>query len=161
MKVQDVMSTDVIAVTADTPIKEVARILRDRDIGGLPVVDDDNSVVGMIGEADLVPKEMPLPFTRVTVPSLFKKIVSRGKLDLEALYDDMKDFRADQVMEKNVISVEADDDVGQAAWLMAHHKVKRLPVLRDGKLAGILTRSDLIKILAAEADEDSSAPTDS
>lgn len=148
MQVHEVMTADVISASPGTTVKEVARLLRAHNIGCVPIVNDEGVVIGIIGEADLVPKEMPLPFTRVTVPTLFKKVVSKEDMDLEELYRDMQGITVDQVMQKDVITVNADDDIGHAAWLLAHHHLKRLPVLREGKLAGIISRTDLIGILA-------------
>ena len=148
MQVQEVMTSEVISVSPEVTVKEVARLLREHEIGGVPVVDEEGKVLGIIGEADLVPKEMPLPFSREKVPTLFKKIVSKGLMDLEELYADMQNTTAREVMQAEVITVNAEDDIGRAAWLLAHHRIKRLPVLRDGKLAGMIARSDLIKILA-------------
>ena len=153
MKVHEVMTTEVISVSPETSVKEVAKLLRDHHIGGVPVVGKQGEILGILGEADLMPKEMPLPFTRITVPSLFKKVVSKEGLDLEELYRDMQNTAADQIMETDVITVDADDDVGQACWLLAHHHIKRLPVLRDGKLVGMIARTDIIRILASDLEK--------
>lgn len=151
MKVEEAMTAEVISVSIEATVREAAQLLRDHRIGGLPVVDAEHHVVGIVGEADLLPKEMLLPFSRFQVPTLFKKVISRSEMDLESLYGEMADTPVSEVMERKVTTVEADDPVGEAAWIMAHHDLKRLPVLRDDKLVGIISRSDIIDILADKA----------
>lgn len=148
MKVREVMTSEVISVTAGTTVREIAGLIRKHKIASVPVVDGKKRVIGIVGEADLIPQEMPLPFSSVRVPTLFKKVISKGHMELDELYQEGGDTPASDVMEDRVITVNADDDAGHAAWLMAHHDKKRLPVLENGKLVGIITRSDLVKILA-------------
>jgi len=154
MKVSEVMTADVVSVKADATVREIATLMRKHRFAGIPVVDDGNRVIGIVGEGDLLPKEVRLPFSSVKVPSLFKKVVSRGNIDLEKLYRKSGDVTAADVMEDDVITVDAGADVGEAAWRMAHYKVKRLPVVKGGRLVGIITRGNMIELLAAIGGEE-------
>lgn len=146
MKARDIMTRGVIAIRADTPVYEIARLLSERHIGGLPVVDDDNRVIGIVSESDLFLKEKGMPFSAVKVPTLFKRWVDPDRLT--EIYEDARHHTAADVMTSSVVCVDVDDTVGHVAWLMAQSNIKRVPVLQDGTLAGIITRANIIRLLA-------------
>lgn len=128
------MSRPVITVGPDASVKAAARLLTDHSISALPVVGADGRLVGIVSEADLLPIETrpdprsqasPLPPSAGTTP------VTVG-----------------DVMTRTVITVEAGSEVSHAARLMLASDVKRLPVMEDGELAGIVSRRDLVKVIA-------------
>lgn len=132
LRIRDVMTRDVRSVRRTTPIKQVAAILAGQRISAVPVVDDEQAVVGVVSEADLLPKEVP--------PGRW---ASRGR---KARYAART---AEQVMTTPALTVEADGSIVDAARRMTHERVKRLPVVdRDGKLVGIVSRVDLIALYA-------------
>lgn len=146
MKSSDVMTPDVITVRADTTVNEIARLLTENRINAVPVVDDEFHVIGMVSEADLFLKEKGIPFSLVKAPTLFRQWVDPQRM--EEIYAGSSHHTAADVMDRNVISVDADDDVGQAATLMLKHKLTSLPVLRNGILEGIVSRADILRLLA-------------
>lgn len=148
MKAHQVMTENVITVRPDTPVDEIAHLLVTHRIGGVPVVDDEDRVVGIVSESDLFLKEKGIPFSAVKLPTLFKQWVDPHRL-LE-IYENAHRHTASDVMTKEVICVDADEEVTRVARIMAQRGLKRLPVLRDGKLVGIISRTDLIRVLAAE-----------
>jgi CBS domain-containing protein len=148
MKAQDIMTRDVISIRADTTVNEIARLLSEHRIGGLPVVDEGNRVIGMVSESDLFLKEKGMPFSAVKVPTLFKNWVDPDRLT--EIYEGARHHTAADVMTTEVYCVDVEDTVGHAAWLMAQRNVKRVPVLQSGKLAGIITRADIIRLLARD-----------
>lgn len=148
MKVEDIMTREVITIAADTTVDEIARLLREHRIGGLPVIDDKHQVIGIVSESDLFLKEKGMPFSAVKVPVLFKRWVDPDRL--AEIYEDARHHTAVDVMTSKVICVNTDDTVGHAAWLMAQHNIKRVPVLQNGVLVGIITRANIIHLLARD-----------
>jgi CBS-domain-containing membrane protein len=146
MKASEVMTPDVITVRAETTVDEIARLLTEHRINAVPVVDDEFHVIGMVSENELFLKEKGIPFSLVKLPALFRQWVDPSQL--EEIYAESRHHTAADVMNRTVISVEANDDVGQAATLMLKHKLTSLPVLRDGVLEGIVSRADILRLLA-------------
>jgi CBS domain-containing protein len=146
MKARDIMTRDVISIRADTTVSEIARLLSEHRIGGLPVVDEENRVIGMVSESDLFLKEKGMPFSAVKVPTLFERWVDPDRL--AEIYEGARHHTAADVMTTEVYCVDVEDTIGHAAWMMAQRNVKRVPVLQNGKLAGIITRADIIRLLA-------------
>jgi CBS domain-containing protein len=135
VNVQDVMTADVATVQPGTPLKEVAAILADRRISGLPVVDAAGSVVGVVSESDIVEKEaaaQPRPRGGL------RHARARASAKLEAR-------TAGEAMTSPALTIGADRPVVEAAALMIERRVKRLPVVTGGRLTGIVTRADLVR----------------
>lgn len=146
MKAYQVMTENVVSVRPDTPVDEIAHLLVAHRVSGVPVVDDENRVVGIVSESDLFLKEKGIPFSAVKLPTLFKQWVDPSRL--MEIYENAHRHTAADVMTKAVITVDANEDVVQVARIMAQRNLKRIPVLRDGKLVGIISRADLIRLLA-------------
>jgi CBS domain-containing protein len=133
------MSHPVITVGPEASIKEAARLLARHAISALPVVDTGGALVGIVSEADLIPIEArPDPRRQATPMRPTAGTTPRGVAD---------------VMTSPVITVEVDSEVSTAARLMIEADVKRLPVMDGRRLAGIVSRRDLVKVLAT-SDED-------
>ena len=137
MKVAELMTQDVVTVTPETTLKEVAALLVDRRISGLPVVQADGTVVGVVSEADILVKEQgPEPRH-----GLLRWLLGARKDDERLLAR-----TAEEAMTAPAITVRAASSVSHAARLMTQNGVKRLPVLnRNDRLVGIVTRSDLVR----------------
>lgn len=148
MKVQDIMIRDVISICVDTTVDEIAKVLNEHRIGGAPVVDKERRVIGIVCESDLFLREKGLPFSAVKIPTLFKRWVDPDRL--AEIYEGARHHTAADVMTTNVVCVDVDDTVGHAALLMAQRNIKRIPVLQDGILVGIITRTDIIRLLARD-----------
>src|SRR5579884_409847 len=142
MKVEDVMSTDVVTVEPGTPLKEVARILAERRISGLPVVTAEGVVVGVVSEADILVKERgPVADHTGALGWLFD---ARGAGD--ALKSQAR--AAGEAMTTPAITIAPYRPVAAAAQMMLEHGVNRLPVVRNDRLVGIVTRADLVRAFA-------------
>jgi CBS domain-containing protein len=138
MKIQEIMSSDVVTVSEDTPLKEVAEVLAERRISGLPVVDEDGYVVGVVSEADILFKERG-PSSRTGVFGwLLDRYGFEGQLKLEAR-------TAGEAMSAPALVIEPQRRVAEAAHLMLDRRVNRLPVIDQGRLVGIVTRADLVR----------------
>jgi CBS domain-containing protein len=148
MKVRQVMTREVIAVGPDETVEEVARLLLRHRIGSVPVVDEGRRVVGFVGEDDLFLKEKGIPFSLVKAPSLFSQWVSPDRL--AEIYRQSRHHRASDVMTRHVVCADADEEVGRVAELMLERNLKKLPVVEDGRLVGVVSRADMLKLLVTE-----------
>ena len=115
MKAEDVMTTRVVTITEDQSKQQAARLLSQHRISGLPVVNTDQVVVGVVTEYDVIGKE--------------------GQT-------------VGEIMTRGVISVTPDTELEEVSHLLVHERIKRLPVLDQGKLVGIVSRADLVKEVA-------------
>jgi CBS domain-containing protein len=117
MKAEDVMTTKVITVTEDQTKQQAARLLSQHRISGLPVVNADNVVVGVVTEYDVISKE--------------------GRT-------------VGEIMTRGVISIAPDTDLEEVSHILVHERIKRLPVLHQGQLLGIVSRADLVREVALQ-----------
>jgi CBS domain-containing protein len=142
--VSDVMTLPVLAVGRDARFKEIVRAMEQRQVSAVPVVEGEGRVVGVVSEADLLPKEE----FRECGPTRHDRIRRRSVLaKAEAL-------TAEELMSTPAVTVGPDVTLAQAARIMAKEHVKRLPVVDDeGRLCGIVSRGDLLKVfLRSDAD---------
>jgi len=144
MKVRDVMTKDVISVTPETSLKEVARVLVQTRVSGLPVV-DDGKVVGVISEGDVLFKERgPTEHKGVGVLGwLLDPHGAEAQLKLEAT-------TVSEAMTMPPVTIESRRPIPVAAALMLEQGVNRLPVVDGGNLVGIVTRADLVRAFARD-----------
>lgn len=140
MKVQDIMRRDVITVGPETPLKEVARLLVEHRISGLPVVDPEGRVLGVVSEGDLVAKERGAEIER---PRLLGALLGGNRA--KALLGKVEARTAGDAMTAPPITIEPGAPVRAAAALMVERQVNRLPVVEDGRLVGIITRADIVR----------------
>lgn len=148
--VGEVMTTGVLTVRPMTRFNEIVTLLLDYDISGLPVVDLDGVLIGMVSEADLITKEAYRhgEGRRRHLGLLRDHLAGR---DAEWVAK-AAGRNAQELMTSPVRTVTPDQDLATAARIMLEEHVKRLPVVReDGKLVGILARHDLLRPLAAGA----------
>jgi CBS domain-containing protein len=115
--VRDTMTADPRSIGASASVVEAARLMREEHIGSLPITDDEK-LVGMITDRDIT--------TRVVAEAADPKSTSVG-----------------DVYSRDIISVEPDKDLEEALQLMAHHQVRRLPVVENGRLVGIVAQADI------------------
>jgi CBS domain-containing protein len=140
--VKDVMTTEVMAVRRDTTFKEMAVTLRRYRVSAFPVVDEHERVIGVVSEADLLPKEA-LADPGVITEVLHHKDVRKAE-----------GLTAGDLMTHPAVTASPDDPVGHAARLMHSLRIKRLPVVNSGgQLIGIVSRADVLSVFD-RADED-------
>jgi len=130
MLVGERMTRRPITITPDTPIEDALKLMKDERIRRLPVVDKKGRLVGIVTDKDLL-YASPSPVTSLSIYELHYLL---SKLTVQ------------EVMTKEVITVTEDTPLEEAARLMADNKIGGLPVMRDGKLVGIITETDLFKI---------------
>jgi CBS-domain-containing membrane protein len=135
--VAEVMTTDVVTVEPHTPFKDIARMLADRRVSAVPVVDDDQRVLGVVSETDLLRKEEFL------APWASRRLAHRGHRVERAK---AAGTVAGELMTSPAINIGMGASLPVAARLMIDHGITRLVVVNaDGRLAGIVTRSDLLR----------------
>lgn len=156
MKAKDVMVRDVVVVSAMTPVREAARMMVDHRVSGLPVVDADGRVVGIVSEGDLIHRAETGTERR---RSWWLEALA-GAEELARDYVQSHARKVGDVMTKRVISVGEESELGQIAALMDRHRVKRVPIVRDGRLVGVVSRSDLVKAFLLTAAQPAQALTD-
>jgi CBS domain-containing membrane protein len=139
--VKDVMTNNVVFVKRDAELHEAARILSENRISGMPVVDDNNRVIGVISEADL------LTLAGMRHEHVFKDIV-RHILG-EPVSARTGGNRVEDVMSFPPITSMADDDIAEVANILDEKRIKRLPVVdAEGRLIGIVSRADIVKSIS-------------
>ncbi|ADG81526.1 hypothetical protein Tfer_1427 [Thermincola ferriacetica] len=147
MQAKDIMTKEVITARPEQTVREVAKILADKKISGVPVVDEAGKIVGIVTEADLLVQTQKLK-----VPSYVQLLGGIIYLDsVKEFEEDLRKAVAVQVkdiMTTDVVTVEEDAEIEDIATTMADEGINRLPVVRDGALVGIVSRADIVKALA-------------
>jgi CBS domain-containing protein len=118
MIARDIMTRNVYTTSAEASVQEVAQLLSRKNISGVPVLDKDGKMIGIVTEADII-----------------------GKVDREGL-------RAADIMSPEIIAVDEETRVGEIAMLLTEHRIKRVPVVQHGKLVGIVCRADIVHAVA-------------
>lgn len=145
-KVSELMSTDVLTVGPETKISEVAKLLLEKKINGLPVVDKNNKLIGIICQSDIVYQQKKAP-----IPSVFTLL--DGFIPLTSTSHIEKELRkisaisVEQAMSPNPVSVHPDTDLEDLAEIMIKKKYHTIPVVDQGKLIGVIGKEDVLKTL--------------
>jgi CBS domain-containing protein len=147
LKVRDIMQTDVITVGPATTVRELADILAEHKISGVPVVDGERRVLGMVSEADVILQDADLHFPYY-IQFLDSVIYLQSLGKFEERFRKAFGSKVTEVMSAEVFTISADASVRDAATLMADRKVNRLPVVEGGRLVGIVTRGDIVQAIA-------------
>lgn len=146
MLAKDIMTKDVITVNSKATIKEVAQILTEKKISGVPIV-DDGKLVGIVSEGDLIIKDKKLH-----VPSFINVLDAIIYLESPKKFEEeLKKVTAVEVkdlMTKKVVTITEDTDIEEVATIMVEKGISRVPVVRDNKIVGIVSRGDIVKSLA-------------
>ena len=155
MLVRDLMTTNVTSVPPDTPASAIVHLLAERGISGVPVVDSGGALLGVVTEGDLLRR---LALSDEPENGWFRAMLA-DKEGAAERYASAHGSTARDVMTAAPVTVEEDDAAEHAARLIEEHKVRRLPVLRDGRLIGVVSRSDLLRALLTPPPERAAAAT--
>jgi CBS domain-containing protein len=137
MKAGDVMTSPVLTVGKDTSVRHACQIMMDHRISGLPVVDDERRVVGVITEGDLLRR------LQSKTPPQSAESGARDYLKRDS-------WKVGDVMSDRVVATDEGATLSEIAALLAEHGIKRVLVMRDGSLAGIVSRADLLHAIASQ-----------
>lgn len=147
-RARDIMTTPAVTVKADMTVKDLVALFRDQRIGGAPVVDDDGNLMGIVTEGDLMAMDADVQMPHYF--ELFDSIIYLGsQKKFKAQLEKAAAANVEQLMTgaDRVKTVGPDDPARAAATLMSKHRFDRVPVVQDGKVVGIITRHDIMKIL--------------
>jgi len=147
LMVKNLMTKDVFTVSPEMSVKEAAKLLFEREISGLPVVDEQKRVIGMLTEKDIINMAMP-GYLQEKQYQDFAYILDTGPFWKKAAEADQ--LKVADIMRKEVLCVTEDMSVPEVARLMISKGVRRIPVLRAKKLVGIIARADIVKEIAKE-----------
>jgi CBS domain-containing protein len=143
MKVGDFMTTRVVTVHPDTLVREAARLMLEGNISGLPVTDAGGHVVGIVTEHDLLRRRTNGPGSRP--PHWLQLMVEQANIANHAAR--FHEATVQEVMTRDPLTVTEDTAIERACRLIEEHGIKRLPVVRDGLLVGVVARADLVRAL--------------
>lgn len=142
MQVKDIMSRSVRSVQPDTKVMEVASLMCLYRFHGLPVVEEDDRLVGLIAEKDVLHRLFP------TIESLMEEGIANVDLDREmGRYKELMALPVSDLMTRNPIAVNPDMHVLRAATIMVRNRFRRIPVTENGKLEGMLSLGDVHKAI--------------
>jgi len=139
----DIMTKDVITATSGTTVEELARLLISHKISGVPVVNDDKKIIGIVTENDLIKKNK-----RFHIPTIIRLFDAYFLLDSGKVEDEIKKMVATTVGEictTKVVSIQEDTTLEEIATIMAEKHVHLLPVLRDDEVVGIVGKADVVR----------------
>lgn len=142
MKIKDIMIRDVTSVLAICKLVDLLGILSRQKITGLPVVSNNQEVIGFISLHDIIRATLPNYLGIINSNSILSEFIQLSKSLKEYAQRPVEEF-----MRKNIITIDEDDNEVLAADLLIRNKIQRLPVLRDGKLVGIVTLTDICREL--------------
>lgn len=149
LKVREIMTTAVITVKPSTTVRELADILAKNKISGVPVVDDQDRVLGMVSEADVIVQDADLHFPYY-VQFLEMVIYLQSVHKFEERFRKAFGSKVSEIMTADVVAVSPDQSVREVATLMADRNVNRLPVTDNERLVGIVTRGDIVRAIAQQ-----------
>ena len=144
MKAADVMTLGATAIRSDASVAEAARLMLEHGISGLPVLDLQGDLVGIVTEADFL-RRSEAGTERQRPPGLERRL---GPGPLAAEYVHSHGRKINEVMTRKVVTVVEDTPVDEIVRLMERHRIKRVPVLHDNRIIGIVSRANLIRALA-------------
>jgi CBS domain-containing protein len=146
LKARDIMTTEVITVHPDTEIVQAARLMLDKHLGGLPVVDKEGHLKGIICQSDLMAQQRKIP-----LPSFFvlldSAIALTSSQQIENEIKKMAAIRVSDAMTPDPVTVDPDASLEDIATLMVKHSIHTVPVLEQGWLVGIIGKEDILRTL--------------
>jgi CBS domain-containing protein len=154
MRAADVMTRHVLRIRPDWRVERIAETLARRQISALPVVDDDGRVVGIVTEGDLVRRpEIGTARPPADDPDSFAERTSRA-----AAYAKSHGLTAADIMTRDVVTVAEGTPVAEIAELMERRRIKRVPVVEDDRLVGLVSRLDLVRAIYLQGLREPRAP---
>jgi len=150
LTVADAMMPDPVSVPPEMEVGDVAKVMVDKGIGGVPVVTKDGDLVGIVTESDLILQDSEVKFPSfvhfldgyIFVPGAVHKFEEKFRKAVAAT--------AGEMMTEDVLTVAPDDKIEDVADLMTKKKMKRFPVVEDGRLVGIITIRDIVKLISTD-----------
>lgn len=155
MLAREIMTHPVISVHEDATLEQAARTMLDHHIGGLPVIDHQGRLVGIVTESDFTEKDECVPFSTFRAPQLFGRWL--GSEGVERMFAEARRVKVSTIMTREVVSVAETTSVQDVMSKMLKYDVNRIPVVRENVPVGIVARHDLLKMMIREFGGTSSA----
>ena len=147
-KVKDIMTKELITVSPQTEIAVAAKLLLEKRINGLPVIDESGKLVGILCQSDLVAQQKSIPIPSVyTLLESFIPLTSLKRIDKEVRK--IAALKVEQAMTPNPVTVGPETDIEDVARLMVDKKYHTLPVMEGDKIVGVVGKEDVLKTLLA------------
>lgn len=151
LRAKDIMTEKVITVSPSTTIEELARVLMKNQISGAPVVDEGGNLIGIVTENDLITQNKRLHIP--TILRLFDAFIPLGTSRLEKEIKKITATTVGEVCTKKVITVQPETPLDEIATIMTEKKIHLIPVIKEGKIVGIIGKRDIIKSAATETSQ--------
>ena len=148
MNIKEIMIKPVITVNEETTLEQTARTMLDNNIGGVPVVDSEGKLKGIITESDFAAKEKYIPFSTFSAPKILGHWLPID--GIEGIYEASRNITAKEIMTSNVITVDEDQTVEEAVEMMLQNDINRIVVVRDEKPIGIIARRDILRMMTKD-----------
>jgi len=149
LKAKDIMTKDVITVKPEATVEELARLLMNNKISGVPVTDDKKRLIGIVTENDLIRQNKRLHIP--TVIRLFDAFILLGSGRMEEEIKKMAAATVDEICTRKVLSITEETTLDEIATIMAEQHIHLLPVLRDNTVVGIIGKADMVRAMTHEA----------
>jgi predicted transcriptional regulator len=150
LRVREAMTPDPVTVNTETPVTEIARIMVQKGIGGVPVEDDSGGLAGVVTESDLIAHDSDIEFPSF-VHFLTGYVFVPGSLHrFEEKFKKAVGNKAGDLMTAEPVTVQADDAVEDVANMMSEKKLKRFPVMEGERLVGIITMADIVRLISRD-----------
>jgi CBS domain-containing protein len=143
----EIMSSPVVIITAEKRVSEAAKLMLDKGVGSVVVVDDDGGFLGLLSESKYLPEESVLPYLRQTVLRVLGSELGDPE-NIEEVIRDTRNTLVGDAMQKNAGTVSPETHLAEVARMMVGEKMHHLPVLDDGKPVGMISRHDLLTLFA-------------
>ena len=144
MKAHEIMTRDVMTVRSDTSVRDIAALMVEKHISGVPVLTDDGKLIGMVSQSDLLHRAEV--GTDRKHKWWFRILADSSALARE--YSKAHGLRARDIMSRYVVSVRDDAELRDVADILDKRRIKRVPVVRGDRLVGLITRGDLVRALS-------------
>jgi CBS domain-containing protein len=146
IKAKDIMTGEVVTVDPETEIIRAARLMLDNHLSGLPVVDKEGNLKGIICQSDLMAQQKKIPLPSFFV--LFNSTISfPSQKTIESEVKKMAAFKVSEAMTPDPVTVDPETTLEEIATLMVKHNIHTLPVFDQGKLVGIIGKEDILRTL--------------
>lgn len=149
LRVADIMTRPAITIRENATLEEAARTLLAYRMGALPVVAADGTLVGIVTEADFTGNERGVPFSAFLVPQVFGQWIDQS--GIERIHQAARTRRVGEIMHRPVVTATEDESVSSLVERIVRQHLTRLPVVRDGQVVGMVTRHDLLRLMAEAA----------
>lgn len=148
MVARTIMMQPVAVVREGTTLGEIARMMLERHIGCVPVVNDRGEICGIVTESDFTAKQRGIPFSTFRAPKILGQWMP--KKGIERIYEAARTMTAREIMTARVVTMTEEQSVEEVVECMLRHNIHRIPVVRNAVPVGIVARHDILKLMVGD-----------